>query len=90
MSTTSASALSAADYDAIASAVMGAAAYWTEIRLSDVLGHTGMMPRALSLGGGIAAGVLTLAATAKLLRLSEFGDAMGAILRRMKGSSAAR
>ena len=75
---------------AMASVVMGAAAYWAEIWLSNTLGHTGMVPRALSLGGGIAAGVLALAAAAKLLRLSEFEDAMGAIFRRLKGSSAAR
>ncbi len=74
----------------VASAVMAATAYWAEIWLSSTLGHTGMVPRALSLGGGIAAGVLALAATAKLLRLSEFEDAAGAILRRLKGSSAAR
>lgn len=75
---------------AVASAVMAAAAYWAEIWLSNTLGPTGFVPRALALGGGIAAGVLTLAAVAKLLRLSEFEDAMSAIFRRLKGSSAAR
>ena len=72
-----------------ASAVMGAAAYWVEIALSNAFGHAGIVPRALSLGGAIAAGVLVLAAAAKVLRLSEFEDAVAAILRRLRGSGTA-
>jgi putative peptidoglycan lipid II flippase len=74
---------------AIASSVMAAAAYFAEIRLSDLLGRETFVQRALSLAGAIAAGVLVLAAAAKLLRLSEFEDAMTAVLRRLRGRGTA-
>lgn len=74
---------------AIASAAMAAAAWLAEVRLSEAIGHATFVQRALSLGGAIATGVLVLAAAAKLLRLSEFEDAMTAVLRRLRGRGTA-
>jgi putative peptidoglycan lipid II flippase len=75
---------------ALASVVMGAVAYWTEIRLSSITGDGSDIARAIPVAGAIAAGVLALAITAKILRLAEFEDAMAAILRRLRRSGTAR
>ena len=74
---------------AVASAVMGAAAYYAQAWLAGSVGIANDATRAIAVAGGIAAGVLALAAAAKLLRLSEFEDAMAAILRRVRGSGTA-
>ena len=74
---------------ALASIVMGAAAYWAEAGLSDVFGDASLAGRLIAVAGGIGGGVLALAATAKLLRVSEFEDVMAAMLRRVRGRDAA-
>lgn len=74
---------------ALASIVMGAAAYWAEAGLSDVFGNASLAARAIAVAGGIGGGVLALAAAAKLLRVSEFEDVMAAMLRRVRGRDAA-
>jgi putative peptidoglycan lipid II flippase len=74
---------------AAASAVMGAAAYYAHEWLADSVGAAGDVTRAIAVGGGIGAGVVALAAAAKLLRLSEFEEAMAGILRRVRGSGTA-
>jgi putative peptidoglycan lipid II flippase len=75
---------------ALASVVMGAVAYWTELRLSSMTGDGSDIARAIPVAGAIAAGVLALAITAKILRLAEFEDAMSAILRRLRRSGTGR
>jgi len=74
----------------LASAAMAAAAWFAQIELAATIGDVTFVQRALALGGAIAAGILVLAAVAKLLRLSEFEEAMGTVLRRLKGGGAAR
>jgi putative peptidoglycan lipid II flippase len=72
----------------LASAVMGAGAFWTQGWLSGVVGSATMLTRAVSVGGSIAAAVLVLAAAAKLLRLHEFEEVWDAVMRRLKGTPA--
>src|SRR5690606_1128328 len=74
----------------LASAAMAAAAWFAQIEPAATIGDVTFVQRALALGGAVAAGILVLAAVAKLLRLSEFEEAMGTVLRRLKGGGAAR
>ena len=74
---------------ALASAAMGVGAYYAEQWLAGMAGSANSATRAIAVGGGIAAGVITLGAVAKLLRLSEFEEALAAILRRVRGTGAA-
>jgi putative peptidoglycan lipid II flippase len=73
-----------------ASLVMGAAAYWVEARLSVMTGDASDIGRAIPLAGGIAAGIVVLLLSVKVLRLAEFEDAMGAVLRKLRRSGNAR
>jgi putative peptidoglycan lipid II flippase len=75
---------------AAASIVMGAVAWYAHSGLAGVFGTQGNLARAINVGGAIAAGVAALAATAKLLRLQEFEEAMAVVLRRVRGSRAER
>ena len=70
----------------VASLLMGAAAYYTETALSGFVGNDGTISRAISVAAAIGVGVMVLAAAAKLLRIAEFEDAMGVVLRRVRGS----
>jgi len=69
----------------IASAAMGAAVWFAHRWLSEVVGTANDITRAIALGGAIAAGLVVLAAAAKLLRLWEFEEAMKAIIGRLRG-----
>lgn len=68
---------------AAASIVMGAAAYAVQAWLAGQLGGGNTLARAIAVAGGIGGGIAALAATAKILRLAEFEDAMKAITRRV-------
>ena len=72
-----------------ASIVMGVAAYYAQAWLAGTVGTANGVTRAVAVGGGIGAGLLTLAAAAKILRWSEFEEAMNAVIRRMRGNRAA-
>ncbi|MDQ3171192.1 MAG: murein biosynthesis integral membrane protein MurJ [Acidobacteriota bacterium] len=74
---------------ALASAAMGAAAYYGQQWLAGMAGTSNTGTRAIAVTGGIAAGVIALGAAAKVLRLAEFEDAVSAILRRVRGSGSA-
>jgi putative peptidoglycan lipid II flippase len=67
---------------AVASAVMAVAAIWAEQTVRLALPGTGLVPRVLHVMTGIGTGVVTLVATAKLLRVQEFDQAMAAVVRR--------
>jgi len=74
---------------AAASIVMGAVAYYTQAWLAGRVGTTHDLTRAMAVGGGIGAGMIALAASAKILRLSEFEEAMNAVMRRVRGTRSA-
>jgi putative peptidoglycan lipid II flippase len=61
---------------AVASAVMGAAAYYAEAGLHHLLAEPRLVPRLVRVGGGIGAGLCTLMIAAWLLRLEEFLHAL--------------
>jgi putative peptidoglycan lipid II flippase len=67
---------------AFASAVMGGAAYAAEAGLHHLMPAPHLVPRLVRVGGGIGAGLGTLAIAAWLLRIEEFQQALGQLLRR--------
>jgi putative peptidoglycan lipid II flippase len=69
---------------AIAAGVMGAAAYWTEAALHDVLPGESLIPRLVRVSTAIGAAIGVLALAAFALRIAEFKQAMGRMLRRLK------
>ena len=69
---------------AAASAVMGAAAWSAHDRLLDVWGGAGLAPRLGRLAASIAAGLVVLAVSARLLRLRELDEAAGQIAARLR------
>jgi Pyruvate/2-oxoacid:ferredoxin oxidoreductase gamma subunit len=69
---------------------MGAAVWFAHRWLSEVVGTSNDITRAIALGGAIAAGLVVLAAAAKLLRLWEFEEAMKAIIGRIRGGRAVK
>jgi putative peptidoglycan lipid II flippase len=69
---------------AVASVLMGAAAYYAEAGLHRLLPAARFVPRLLRVTGGIGAGLGTLILAAWLLRIEEFQQAMGRLLRRSK------
>jgi putative peptidoglycan lipid II flippase len=69
---------------ALASAAMGLVAYFTEAGLHHLLPAPRLVPRLLRVGGAIGAGVATLAAAAWMLRLEEFQQAVGRVLKRTR------
>lgn len=71
---------------ALASLAMGAAAFWTERQLSGVFGDATASARIVNVGASIAAGVIVLMVSAKALRLAEFEDALGMVLRKLRGA----
>jgi putative peptidoglycan lipid II flippase len=66
----------------IASAVMGAAAYYTERWLHGLWPDPWWLPRIVRVGGAIAVALGALAVSAVVLRIEEFGQAMRRVLRR--------
>jgi putative peptidoglycan lipid II flippase len=68
----------------VASAAMGAAAQLTARWLAVLMPATNSIARAIQLGGAIAVGVAVLIAAARLLRLAEFDEAFGLVLRRLR------
>jgi hypothetical protein len=63
----------------VASAVMGATAYYTALWLTGLTPGGGEVARAVRVFGAIAAALVALALSAKLLRIEEF-DAMASRL----------
>jgi putative peptidoglycan lipid II flippase len=68
----------------VASAAMGAAAQLSARWLAVLMPATNSIARAIQLGGAIAVGVAVLIAAARLLRLAEFDEAFGLVLRRLR------
>jgi putative peptidoglycan lipid II flippase len=69
---------------ACASIVMGAVANLTVAWLSSHLPHDGSFWRAVTLASAIAVGVAVLVASAHVLRIAEFDEAFGRVLRRLR------
>ncbi len=69
---------------AVASAVMGAAAWTVHDRLLDLWGGAGFAVRFGRLAAGIAAGLAVLALSARLLRLRELDEAAAQIAARLR------
>jgi putative peptidoglycan lipid II flippase len=68
----------------VASAAMGLAAHYTSSWLAARLPPAGSLWRAVELAASIAAGVGVLVASARLLRIAEFDEAFGRLLRRLR------
>ena len=68
----------------VASAAMGAAAQMTSRSLATLVPGHNSISRAIQLGGAIAVGMVVLIAAARLLRLAEFDEAFGRVLRRLR------
>lgn len=69
----------------VASAVMGAAAFFTSAWLEGALPGRGLLWKTIQVFGAIAVAVIVLAASARVLRIAEFDDAMRRVLRRLRG-----
>jgi putative peptidoglycan lipid II flippase len=67
----------------LASAVMAAAAYGASEWLATALPGPGEVLKAVRVFAAIGAGVLTLMAAARVLRIAEFDEALGRVLRRL-------
>jgi putative peptidoglycan lipid II flippase len=67
----------------IASSVMAAASFGVERALSTAFPGTHLLPQAVRLFAAIGAGLLVLAASAKVLRIREFDDALSGIRARL-------
>ena len=67
-----------------ASIAMGFAAYYTSQWLAGQLPLAGWLSRAVQLGTAIAAGVAVLVASARLLRIAEFDEAISRVLQRLR------
>jgi putative peptidoglycan lipid II flippase len=72
----------------IASIVMGAVAYFTSVFLRSAVPGTSLIARIVQVFGAIGAGVLVLAAMARLLRIAEFDEAFRRVTRRLGGAPA--
>ena len=75
---------------AVASAAMGAAAWMTHARLIDAWDGAGLVDRLARLSASITAGVLVLAAAARLLRIGELEQVGRQVLTRLGRKPAAR
>ena len=69
-----------------ASAAMGAAALITSRWLAALMPAAHSVSRAIQLGAAIAVGIVVLVAAARLLRLAEFDEAFGRVLRRLRAA----
>jgi putative peptidoglycan lipid II flippase len=70
----------------VASAAMGAAALITSRWLTSLMPAANSISRAIQLGAAIAVGIVVLVAAARLLRLAEFDEAFGRVLRRLRAA----
>jgi putative peptidoglycan lipid II flippase len=68
----------------VASAIMGAAAYFASSGLEAALPGRELPWKLLQVFGAIGAGVIVLAAAARLLRISEFDEAFTRVMRRLR------
>jgi len=68
----------------VASTVMALTAWWTEGALAEAVVGDDTLPRALRVGTAIGAGLLSLAAMARLLALEEFDAAVAQVLMRLR------
>ena len=73
-----------------ASVLMAAAAFGTESGLRVILPGTSLAVQLVRVGSAIAAGILVLTGAARALRIEEFNEAVGMVLRRLGRSSAGR
>jgi putative peptidoglycan lipid II flippase len=71
---------------ALASAAMGVAASLSARWLESILPATNTLSRGIQLGAAIGIGVVVLVAAARLLRLAEFDEAFGHVLRRLRSA----
>ena len=67
-----------------ASIVMGIAAHYTSQSLAARLPPSGSLWRAIELSAAIAVGIAILVGSARLLRIAEFDEAFGRVLRRLR------
>jgi putative peptidoglycan lipid II flippase len=67
-----------------ASIAMGAAAHFTSTWLASHLPPVGFLWRAIQLTAAIAVGIIVLVACARVLRIAEFDEAVGRVLRRLR------
>jgi len=63
---------------------MGAASYLTILWLAAHVPPVGTMWRAIQLAAAIAVGIIVLVVSARALRLAEFDEAFGRVLRRLR------
>jgi putative peptidoglycan lipid II flippase len=68
----------------VASIVMGAAAHYTSQWVAAQVPPAGTLWRAIELAGAIAVGIAVLVASARVLRIAEFDEAFGRVLRRLR------
>jgi putative peptidoglycan lipid II flippase len=68
----------------VASIAMGAAAHYTSQWVAAQVPPAGTLWRALELAGAIAVGIAVLVASARVLRIAEFDEAFGRVLRRLR------
>jgi putative peptidoglycan lipid II flippase len=71
----------------IASLVMGLAASYTSVWLTRAIPDDVLLWKAVRVAAAIGAGVVALVASARLLRIAEFEEALKQVLRRLKPSS---
>jgi putative peptidoglycan lipid II flippase len=71
----------------IASFVMGLAAWYTSAWLTRAIPDDALVWKAVRVAAAIAAGVVALVASARLLRIAEFEEALKHVLRRLKPPS---
>jgi putative peptidoglycan lipid II flippase len=70
----------------VASAAMGIAVHYTSAWLAISLPGRELPWKLLHVFGAIAVGMVVLAAAARLLRISEFDEAVGRVLRRLRAT----
>ncbi|TAK19299.1 MAG: murein biosynthesis integral membrane protein MurJ, partial [Acidobacteria bacterium] len=69
----------------VASAAMGAAAYYTEAALHSAFGAPALIPKLMRVGGGIGAGLTALVIAAHVLHIEEFRQATDRVLKKLRG-----
>jgi putative peptidoglycan lipid II flippase len=69
----------------VASAAMGAAAYFTEAELHRLLPAVSTLDKLVRVAGGIGAGVITLVVAAHFMHIEEFRQATDRVLKKVRG-----
>jgi putative peptidoglycan lipid II flippase len=72
----------------IASAAMGAAAYYSHAWLAAALPGRGLLQQLVQVVGAIGIAVVALGASARILRIAEFDDALRRVMRRLRPAPA--